>query len=192
MFKKIIPLLFMVVSVSVKAQSSVDTVYNHYLDFNLAKLQGNMTEALSIGENILTRADKLPAKSRISFYNGIAKVYEEYHQSDKAIHYYEIVAAAEPDYYVVHRALGYLYADAAADLYKKMKNAADNTSLIAYKGMVAKALPHLEKAQACDPDNDTLKLIQMLYTNIDDKQGLNALSNRLAGLGKSCVSILSE
>jgi hypothetical protein len=180
------------ISISAKAQSTADSVYNRYLDFNLEKLQGNLTKELNMGESLLPDADKLSVKSRTSFYNGMAKVYEEYHQADKAIRYYELVVAAEPDYYVAHRALGYLYADAAADLYKKMKGTTDNNLLAAYKNTVLKVLPYLEKAQACDPDNDTLKLIQMLYTNINDNQGLNLLNNRLTELKKHCEDILSE
>jgi tetratricopeptide (TPR) repeat protein len=194
MLKHIILLLLIVVlNVSVKAQSA-DSVYNRYLDFNLARLQGNSTGALSIGESLLANANKLPAKSQISFYNGIAKVYEDYHQNEKAIRYYEIVAAAVPDYYVAHRALGYLYVLQADELYKKLKaETGDKTALnTSYQNAVRKALPHLEKAQACDPSDETLKLIQMLYTNISDNAALQTLSKRLEVLNKNCMDILSD
>lgn len=194
MLKNILPLLFLVLSSASVSAQSADSIYNRYLDFNLARLQGNSTGALSIGESLLANADKLPAKSRISFYNGIAKVFEDYHQSDKAIHYYEIVAAAEPDYYVAHRALGYLYVSQADELYKEIKVATgDKTALITqYQRIVRKALPHLEKAQACDASDETLKLIQTLYTDINDDAELQTLGKRLVLLNKNCEDILSD
>jgi hypothetical protein len=176
-----------------KAQTA-DAVYEQYLDFNLATLQGDLPKSLKLGENILPNAAKLPAKSQISFYNRIAKVYEDSNQPDKAIPYYEIVAAAEPDFYVVHRALGYLYLAPAKQLYEKLQAATNNKAELTdqYKKAVLKALPHLEKAQACDPSDETLALIKTLYTSIKDAPGLQSLNTRLAGLGKNCLTILSE
>jgi hypothetical protein len=45
---------------------------------------------------------------------------------------------------------------------------------------IKKALPHLEKAQACDPDDQTLNLIKLLYRNIKDQHGIDTLPARLA------------
>src|ERR1700749_4498487 len=103
----ILLLLFISGYVTAKAQSA-DAVYNQYLDFNLARFQGEQEKTLELGEDILPNADKLPEKARVNFYFGVGKMYEDNEQPDKAITYYEIVAKAMPDYYVVHRALGYL------------------------------------------------------------------------------------
>lgn len=117
--KGILLLLFISVCCAVNAQSA-DTVYSQYLDFNLARFQGEQEKTLELGESILPNADKLPEKARANFYFGVGKMYEDNEQPDKAITYYEMVAKAVPDYYVVHRALGYLYLDKAKQLEKQL------------------------------------------------------------------------
>lgn len=197
MLKKTLILLFVLCfSILAKAQTA-DQIYDQYLDFNLDRLHGDVAVALKLGETILPNTDKLPAKSRISFYNGLAKLYEDNKQADKAIKYYEIVAAAEPDFYVVNRALGYLYLLPTDELYKKSQAAkgdaaAANQLAAMYKAAILKALPHLEKAQACDPSDETLALIKTLYTNIHDDAGLQQLNTRLTALSKHCIDVLSE
>ncbi|MDB4926931.1 hypothetical protein [Mucilaginibacter sp.] len=178
--KKILLILFIICFCSLAKAQTADAVYDQYLDYNLDRLHGDMAIALKLGESILPNAGKLPAKARISFYNSMAKLYED-NQPDKAIIYYEMVTAAEPNYYVAHRALGYLYAAKA-----------DKAIGDLYKAAALKALPNLEKAQACDPSAETLALIKLMYTNIHDEQGLKALNTRLAALSKNCLDILSE
>ena len=104
-------LLFVTLNIAgfTRAQTKADAVYDKYLDFNLKRFEGKADDALKIGEDLLTDADQLPAKSRISFFNGLAKLYEDDSQSAEAIPLYEKVVTAQPDYYVAHRALGYLY-----------------------------------------------------------------------------------
>jgi tetratricopeptide (TPR) repeat protein len=190
--KTFLILIILCISSLVKAQTT-DDVYNLYLDFNLKKFEGDATKALQIGEQILPNVDKLPAKSRMMFYNGIAKLYEDDEQFVEAIPLYEKVAAAQPDYYVAHRALGYLYLKPADALYTKLQaSPGDKEIAVAYKVAALKALPHLEKAQACDPSDETLATIKTLYTNIHDEVGLRSLNARLKGLSKSCLDILSE
>ena len=181
-----------------RAQSpSADTVYNKYLDFNLARFQGEQDKAFELGEDILPYADKLPEKARISFYFSIGKIYEDNDEPDKALPFYEKVAAAVPDYYVVHRALGYLYYEKAKAIKVKIDEAPNDktpaTQLNAsYISMVKTALPHLEKAQACDPSDETLALIKMLYKSINDDGDLNSLDSRLKALGAHCSDILND
>ncbi|WP_143822930.1 lipopolysaccharide assembly protein LapB [Mucilaginibacter sp. MD40] len=163
---------------------SADEVYNQYLDFNLARLQGETDKALSLGEDLLPNADKLKANARASFYYSIGHLYENNAQSVKAIEYYEKVVAAVPEYYVAQRGLGYLYAKQAEEL--RVSGSAN------YTAMARKALPHLEKAQACDPDNDTLDLIKFMYTHIHDTAALSTLNSRLKQLSKSCVDLLDD
>jgi len=191
--KKIFLILIILCISSLAKAQTADDVYNLYLDFNLKRFEGDAEKALQIGENILPNADKLPAKSQVMFYNGIAKLYEDDEQSVEAIPLYEKVAAAQPDYYVAHRALGYLYLKHADELYTKLQAApGDKEIAAAYKATVLKALPHLEKAQACDPSDETLALIKTLYTNIHDDADLQSLNARLKALSKSCLDILSE
>jgi tetratricopeptide (TPR) repeat protein len=197
MLKKAFLLLsILFASVAVKAQTA-DEVYNQYLDFNLARLQGETNRALELGEQILPNADKLTDKARTSFYYSIGNLYENDSQSGKALQYYEKVAAAVPDYYVVQRALGYLYLKQADDIGAKLNaatsDAAENKRLAAvYNTAAKKALPHLEKAEACDPNNDTLSLIKMLYKNIGDNRGAATLNSRLKELSKNCIDLLSD
>jgi tetratricopeptide (TPR) repeat protein len=181
---------------SAKAQSA-DSVYNQYLNFNLARFQGQQDQALVLGENLIPLAGKLPEKARVSFYFSIGKLYEDDSQPDKALPLYEKVAAAAPDYYVVHRALGYLYLDKARVIEDKINLAAnDKTSAdtlrAAYIKLVQKILPHLEKAQACDPSDDTLDIIKTLYKKINDTQGLATLDDRLKQLARSCIDVLND
>ena len=196
MFKKAALFLSLLFIGTVTHAQTADQVYDQYLDFNKARLEGQTSKAMSIGESILANVGKLPAKSRTTYYSGLAKLYEDNSQPEKAITYNEMVAAAEPDYYVTHRALGYLYNERASAVYDKMRATKDAAVLAAltaeYKTKVLKALPHLEKAQACDPSDETLTLIKFLYNSIKDKQGLGTLNSRLTGLGKNCLSILSE
>ncbi|MDB5155617.1 MAG: hypothetical protein JWR50_324 [Mucilaginibacter sp.] len=193
MSKKTIILLFILCfTVAAKAQNA-DTVYNRYLDFNLERLEGNTSAALKLGENILPNVKLLPEKSRINFYSSLAKLYEDDNQSVEAIPLYELVVAAQPNYYVAHRALGYLYLKPADELYAKLQAAGGDKDIEAlYKAAVLKALPHLEKAQACDPSDETLALIKKLYANIHDDAALQSLSKRLADLSKNCVDILRD
>ena len=174
-----------------KAQSA-DSVYNQYLDFNLARFQDQQDKAFELGQNLVPLADKLPEKARTSFYFAIGKMYEDDNQPDKAQPFYEKVAAAAPDYYVVHRALGYLYLDKAKVIEGKLSSTTTDSLKTAYAKMVQKALPHLEKAQACDPSDDTLTIIKSLYQKINDDQGLATLDDRLKAMRAKCIDILSD
>ncbi|BAU55972.1 tetratricopeptide repeat protein [Mucilaginibacter gotjawali] len=175
---------------------SVDSVYSKYLDFNLARFQGEQDKVLELGEAIIPYADKLPEKTRINFYFGVGKMYEDDSQPDKAIVFYVKVAAAVPDYYVAHRALGYLYLDKAKKIEARMNDATDKAakdSLFAtYVKAVQMALPHLEKAQACDPSDDTLNIIKDLYAKSHNTAGPDLLNDRLKRLSKDCMDVLSD
>jgi tetratricopeptide (TPR) repeat protein len=176
--------------------SSADSVYNEYLNFNLARFQSDQNKMLELSEDIIPNADKLPEKVRINFYFAVGKMYEDDNQPDKALPFYEKVAVAVPDYYVAHRALGYLYLDKAKAIEDRMNSANDkatkNNLLAQYAIAARKALPHLEKAQACDPSDETLQIIKSLYNKINDHAGLNSLPARLTQLSKNCTDILSE
>ena len=197
MLKKAALLLISVLFLLTAKAQSADSVYNQYLDFNLARFQGQQDKAFVLGENLVPLADKLPEKARISFYFAVGKLYEDDGQPEKALPFYEKVAAAVPEYYVVHRALGYLYLDKAKAIEDKLSLPAKNTAATdslkaAYLAMVRKTLPHLEKAQACDPSDDTLYIIKGLYTKINDSQGLATLNDRLKQLAAGCIDVLSD
>ncbi|MGZ3751804.1 MAG: tetratricopeptide repeat protein [Mucilaginibacter sp.] len=189
-------LLFGSVAVMAKAQTT-DSLFSKLGEFDLARFNNDGGKAIQIGEGIVPDTAKLSPKTRISFFGRLAKLYEDDGQDAKALAYYEKVVAAVPDYYVAHRALGYLFDKAAEDIHLKLYQTKNDDPAYAglfdrYKKEVLKALPHLEKAQACDPDDDSLDLIKTLYKNIHDEQDLNSLDARLAGLKKNCIDILSE
>jgi tetratricopeptide (TPR) repeat protein len=176
----------LVMSVWAHAQTS-DDVYNDYADFNEACLNANTEKAMALGEKILPDTAKLTPQRRVIFYNFLAKLYEDDSQSIKAITYYNRVVAAQSNYYVAHRALGFLY---IKDISGKPANQVVVDA--AYINRIKKALPHLEKAQACEPDDQTLNLIKVLYRDIKDERDLNTLPARLTELKKNCVDLLSD
>ncbi|HTD39720.1 MAG TPA: hypothetical protein VK671_03800 [Mucilaginibacter sp.] len=198
LLKKTLALLFFGFALlSAKAQTKDSVLFNKLGDFDLARLYNDGGKAMQIGESILPDTAKLTPKAKTSFFGRMAKLYEDDDQRAKAIFYYEKVVAAVPDYYVAQRALGYLIDSVAEEihlrLYQLKKDDPSYKLLFEnYKKEVIKALSHLEKAQACDPNDDELDMIRTLYQNIHDEQGLNTLNDRLAALGKSCVDILSD
>lgn len=172
-------------------------VYNLYLDFNEAQYKQENAKAFLKADSILQSSEKLPAKAAISFYARLAKLYEDQHQPEKSIIYNEKVVAAVPDYYVSHRALGYLYLLPINGLAEKM-NAAKNKPAdyekfkSQYFKQIKTALPHLEKAEACDHDEQTLALIKSLYQKLNDQQGLASLNSRLKLLKTHCIDLLTD
>ena len=187
MFKKIIFILFILIAGRTTYAQTADEVYDRYVDFNEAFLNANMEKAMTLGEQILPDTAKLKPGIRTSFYNFMAQVYEGDQQSMNAIMYYNRVLAAQPNYYVAHRALGFLY---IKDISGKPAN--EVVVDAAYISKIKKALPHLEKAQACDPDDQTLNLIKLLYRNIKDQHGIDTMPTRLVEMKKNCEDILSS
>ncbi|RYE22990.1 MAG: hypothetical protein EOP42_23785 [Sphingobacteriaceae bacterium] len=172
-------------------------VYNLYLDFNKAQSENQTAKAFLKADSILNSSEKLPAKAATSFYARLAKLYEDQHQPEKSIIYNEKVVAAEPDYYVSHRALGYLYLLPMDDLVAKInaskKNPADYEKYKQqYFKLIKTALPHLEKAEACDHDEQTLTLIKNLYEKLNDRQSLSTLPKRLSLLKVHCIDLLTD
>jgi tetratricopeptide (TPR) repeat protein len=197
-FKKItFLLLFGLITLSSRAQTTDSLIFNKLGDFDLARFNNDQGEAIRIAESILPDTAKLAPKTRTSFFARLAKLYDDDDQDTKAVIYYQKVIATTPDYYVAQRALGYLYDDVAEEIHLKLYITKSDDphyrSLFdSYKAEVLKALPHLEKAQACDPNDDTLDLIRMLYQNIHDEQGLQSLGSRLKNAGKNCIDVLSD
>lgn len=197
MLKKAILFLSIVFAAATTHAQTADEVYNQYLDFNLARLQGETDKALTLGQDLIPNADKLKDNTRINFYYSIGNLFENDNQSVKAVEYYEKVAAAVPNYYVVQRALGYLYMKQVEDIAAKLNAAKSDNSenkrlTNLYIAAAKNVLPHLEKAQACDPNDDTLALIKLLYKNTNDTQGAATLNTRLKVLSQNCIDLLND
>lgn len=195
--KNIFLLLICLLAFSSAFAQTEDQVYNKYLDFNLARLEGRNDDAFSIGEEVMTNVEKLNDKARIDFFYALGNLYENDGQSIKALPLYEKVAAAVPNYYVVQRALGYIYNEQANQLANQLNAVAPgavqyNKLTGTYKAAVKRALPHLEKAQACDPSDETLAIIKLLYKNIQDANGLKTLDARLKTMSANCIDLLDD
>jgi hypothetical protein len=195
MDRKIVLLLLLgSASLASRAQMT-DTLFNRLGDFDLDRFNDKIPEAIEKGEQILPDTAKLPVKTRISFFGRLAKLYEDDGQDAKAIRYYQKVVAAVPEYYVAQRALGYLYEKDAHEINLKLfqfksSGPAYDKLFATYQVAAKKALPYLEKAQACDPSDETLALIKVLYKNIHDDKGLSSLDSRLKDISKNCIDIL--
>lgn len=172
-------------------------VYEKYLDFNLERLAGDNATALDMGVAILDSVNDLPAKSRINFYNAMGKLYENNEQPERAIPFYEKVTIAVPNYYVAHRALGYIFVDSANQVYARLltakpTDAGYNQLKTDYSTLAKKVISNLEIAQACDPSDETLAIIKTFYKNMGDSSGLDTLDERLKKISKDCLDILVE
>lgn len=184
----------LIASFSAKAQTA-DEVYNTYLDFNLARLEGRTADAMELGETVMPNASKLNEHARTSFYYSMGNLYENDKQSAKALPLYEKVVAAAPNYYVGQRALAYMYGkrvDELSQQLNKSQGAEYKRLYDLYVVQVKKTLPHLEKAQSCDPTPETLALITSYYKFMKDDKGLKTLKARMADMAKNCEDLLSD
>ena len=196
MIKTAFIFLFILLNIPTFAQYNTK-VYNQYLDFNEAQYKKQPNIALQKADSILNNPEKLPAKTQTNFYRSLAKLYEDQNQPQKAIIYNEKVVAAVPDYYVSHRALGYLYLLPMNSLVEKINQSKTNPAdqqkyKTQYFSLIKKALLHLEKAEACDHDQETLNLIKSLYQRMNDQTGLASLDKRLKQLRLKCIDLLTE
>ncbi|MEX8547986.1 MAG: hypothetical protein V5804_10335 [Mucilaginibacter sp.] len=196
MIKTVFIFLLMVCSALARAQYN-SKVYNLYLDFNEAQSKNENAKAFLKADSILHSLEKLPIKAQTSFYRRLAKLYEDQNQPEKAIIYNEKVLQAVPDFYISHRALGYLYLLPTNNLIEKINQAKNNANEhqkyeAQYFKVLKTALPHLEKAEACDHDDATLDLIKGLYQKLNDKNGLAGLDKRLKLLRANCVDLLTD
>jgi tetratricopeptide (TPR) repeat protein len=181
-------ILFLVTLLLSGIAAKAQTVYDKYVDFNDGIIQHHPYKAMALGIEILNSSEKLPAKTQTKFYAFLAKLYEDDKQADNAIKYYELVVAAEPDYYIAHRALGYLYLKKANFAYLSSNiNVAEQ-----FFPLGRLAATHLEKDEACNPDKEELEQIKDLYKRLYDKDGLKTLDSRLKQMSGKCVDLLTD
>lgn len=149
--------------------------------------------------SLLKLSSQLSAKQVTNIHYHLGRMYEDIDQSDSAMVHYEISLAGEPNYEVVNRALGFIYMAKSGDAAKQAqaaieaKDASANAKAFAvYKQWVLKALPRLEKYQACAPDDDTLAIIINLYKSLKDTNAIATLPARLKEMSKKCVDLLDD
>lgn len=148
---------------------------------------------------LLADSNQLSVKQITNVQYHIGRIYEEMEQPDDAIGYYEKSLKREPDYEVVHRALGFIYLAKTKPFVEQMNLANKNKDAVAnakaynsYKKVIQKAIPYLEKYQACSPDEETLAIIGNLYKSIKDTQAMLTLPERLKTLSLKCVTLLDD
>jgi tetratricopeptide (TPR) repeat protein len=172
-------------------------ITNQYDDFGGAVTTGNEEKALFLAQQILPEVESLNARQQAIFYYKLAGLYEGLKKNEQAIEFYERSLKLEPDYYVPHLALGYLYLGQANPLARQLNAEKNNPQLRdkylkEYQATLRKALPFLEKAMACDPNDQVLQSITVAYRALKDETSLTSLETRLQSLRKNCVTVLKE
>jgi len=188
--------LILTVCVTTKAQTA-DEFSKQYTEFKIRSSTKSNASAIDLGKQLLPQANQLSENKRVFFYNMLAKAYEEEKQPDMAQPLYEEVITMQPDYYVAHLALGHIYlqkANQEGTLINASKGdkAAYQKHMAAYTALVKKAIPHLEKVQACDPYDDNLNLIKKLYTSINSTAAIATIDTRVKAASGKCVDLLME
>lgn len=172
-------------------------IVNQYDDFGGAITNGNEQQALFLARQLLPEITTLTTRQQAIFYYKLAGLYESLKNNDNAIEFYERSLKLEPDFYVPHLALGYLFLEQANGIVGQMNDKTNDPQLRqkylkAYQDKLRKALPHLEKALACDPNDQVLESIKLSYKALKDEASFISLESRLEGLRKNCVTVLKE
>lgn len=198
--KKYLFLLVFCIAVNFDATAQNKSLSEAYLDFKTYRTTDEdkpkqIEETLAL----FKFGDQLTTKQLTNINYHLGKMYEEIEDFDSAQVYYEKSLIGEPNYEVTHRALGFIYFSKSNKSLDQLRSVIATKDKIAYekafdeyKVVAKKAIQHLEKYQACDPDEETLSMITLLYNNIQDTQAITTLPARLKELGKTCVTLLDE
>ncbi len=174
------------------------TKSQQFTDFNIAISAGEYSEAMTLAKNMNVESSDLSNRKKAIVYFKIA-AYLEKNKKDinETIAYYEKSLKYEPNYYVPHLALGYLFLNKANRTAVRLNDeksdvALRNKYIAEYKATLRKALPHFEKAMACDPNDQVLASIKNIFGALKDTASANSLDAKLAVLSKECIDFLSE
>ena len=172
-------------------------VLDRYDQFGGAVTNGQEAEAFDLAEKILPEVASLSPRQQAIFYYKLAGLHEGKQHQKEAIDFYQRSLKLEPDFYVPHLALGYLYLGLVNDLARHVNAEKKDAARQAkykneYNAHLRKALTYLEKAMACDPNEEALKIIKNGYKTLKDPASLSSLDVRLEEFAKSCLSILAE
>lgn len=168
-----------------------------YEEFNTCINLSKTDEALIIAEELTSETSKLSIRRKAIVSYKLASYYEKkVIDYDKAILYFEKSLVFEPEYYVPHLALGYLYTNKANEIGKKINAETNitkrNNYLAEYKSYLKKSIPHYEKAMACDENDQVLTSIEKVYTALKNPEGFKTLNSRLPALKQNCIDLLIE
>lgn len=198
MKKQIILFVFCLTSICSFAQTkSVKELYDNFKVYRT--FTDNKPDQIAQTLTLLTFADQLTTKQITNINYNLGRMYEDIEEADSAMRYYQKSLEGEPNYEVVHRALGFIYLAKSNDAVNKINEAkaksdieGDKKAFSAYKELILKALPHLEKYQACAPDDETLSIIRNLYASLKDTKALETLDARLKEMSGKCVDLLDD
>ena len=199
MKNKILTALVLLALIGHKTSAQEQSIKDAYFDFTISRNVKGNDELIEKTKKLLLRSNELSLKQRTNVGYHLGRMYEEAEKPDSALVYYGQSLKGEPNYAVIHRALGFIYL-AKSKVFIGQFNAANQAknadasakAFKQYKAMVEKALPHLEKYQACEPDEETLAIITNLYKSIKDEQSIASLQSRLKTLSTTCVSLLED
>lgn len=170
-----------------------------YQNFTMYRTTKGSAESIARMKALLQQQEQLSPKQVTNLQYHLGRMHEEIGDAENALVYYEQSLKGEANYTVLRRALGFIYLSKTKTFVKQMneasaaKNATANANAFSkYKEMVLKALPHLEKYQACEPDEETLNIITNLYKSIKDQQSIASLPNRLKTMEGNCVTLLDD
>ena len=176
-----------------------NSAQDSYHDFTVYRTTKGNEVNIGKAKALLALQDKLTIKQQTNVQYHLGRMYEEVGNPESAIPYYEKSLIGEPNYFVTHRALGFIYLTKSRADVKLMNEAvaaknviANEKAFVQYKLKVQKALVHLEKYQACEPDDDTLMIITNLYKSIKMPTAIASLPSRLKPLSEKCVSLLDD
>ena len=175
--------------------SFAQDVSEQYLIFNDSLKTGGEKAVIALGEKLIPEISKFSKAKQAKFYYKMGFMHENIKDPDQALKYYLKSLEFEPNYEVIHLALGYIYLSQANLLVSKINASKGNKVLydkyiVKYKAILRKSLPYFEKAMACDPNDQVMQTITKTYELLKDRTALVTLNSRLDELKKQCVDIL--
>ena len=199
MKNKIFLLVTLMLVTSASYAQKNEKIDDAYFEYKKSRNVKGNAESILVMQALLKRANELTIKQNANVSYHLGRMYEEMELPDSAIQHYQNSLLGEPDYVVIHRALGFIYLAKTKPYIAQMNEAikqkdadANAKALAQYKALIKKALPHLEKYQACENDEETLGMIKNLYKSVKDEEGLKTLENRLKDLSVKCVTLLED
>jgi len=199
MIKHLLTLLFpLTVAQTCFSQSkSIKDLYWDYAQIRMT--DSERPKVIQIAEELIKRSPELTKTQLGNTSYHLGRLYEETGEIEKAIPKYQEAIKITPAYYVPYRALGFIFVKKCNAIGAKMNEAGKAKDLKAhgelyaqYKVIALKALPYLEKSQACDPDDETRTVITNLYRSLKDNAAIASLDERLKKNAADCVSILDD
>lgn len=197
MNKRILTLYLLACSSFVaNAQKSAQDNYHDFTVYRTTKGSGTLIKKVTA---LLDQKNELTPKQVANAEYHLGRMYEEVGDPANALIHYSESIKGEPNYFVLHRAMGFIYLNQTKIFVKQMNEASAAKNAIAnfkafekYKAAVKNAIPHLEKYQACEPDDQTLDIISNLYKSIKETPSIATIPQRLKPLGQNCVSLLED